>query len=71
MGGLPMLQPSIDAKKVAVPVSFEVLQDTDIATQVGRLFADAKQVQESLAFTMSQTNGPVGLIRRSPAPVGR
>jgi HK97 family phage major capsid protein len=59
-----MLQPSIDCKKgmAWVPVSFEVFEDTDIAQEVGRLFADAKNVQESLGFTISQTNGPVGLI---------
>jgi HK97 family phage major capsid protein len=59
-----LLQPSIDCKKgqAWVPVSFEVFEDTDIAAEVGKLFADAKAVQEGLGFTISQTNGPVGII---------
>lgn len=59
-----LLQPSIDTKKGAgfVPVSFELYEDSDIARQIGDVFADAKAVWESLSFTLTQTNGPTGLI---------
>jgi HK97 family phage major capsid protein len=59
-----LLQPSIDAKKAMawVPVSFEVFEDSDIAQQIGKVFADSKAVAEGLAFTITQSNGPNGII---------
>ena len=59
-----LLQPSIDCKKGAafVPVSIELFEDSDIARQIGRVFADAKANHEALSYTLTQTNGPVGLI---------
>jgi HK97 family phage major capsid protein len=59
-----LLQPAITCKKGAafVPVSIELFEDSDIAQQVGEVLADAKAVQEGLGFTISQTNGPVGII---------
>jgi HK97 family phage major capsid protein len=55
-----LLQPSIDTKKGAAfcPVSFELYEDSNIAQEVGALFADAKANQENLSFTLTQTNGP-------------
>jgi HK97 family phage major capsid protein len=59
-----LLQPSIDAKKgmAWVPVSFELFEDSDIAQQVAAVLGDAKAVQEALGFTLTQTNGPIGII---------
>jgi HK97 family phage major capsid protein len=59
-----LLQPTVTCKKgqAFVPVSYELFEDSDIAQQIGRLFADAKAVQEALGFTITQTNGPTGLI---------
>jgi HK97 family phage major capsid protein len=59
-----LLQPSIDCKKGAgfVQVDYELFEDSDIAQQIGNVFADAKAVAESLAFTITQTNGPTGII---------
>jgi HK97 family phage major capsid protein len=59
-----LLQPAITCKKGAafVPVSIELFEDSDIAQQVGGVLADAKAVQEGLGFTITQTNGPVGII---------
>jgi HK97 family phage major capsid protein len=59
-----LLQPTITSKKgqAFAPVSYELFEDSDIAQQIGALFADAKAVQESLGFTITQTNGPTGLI---------
>jgi HK97 family phage major capsid protein len=59
-----LLQPTITCKKgqAFVPVSYELFEDSDIAQQIGALFADAKAVQESLGFTLTQANGPTGLI---------
>jgi HK97 family phage major capsid protein len=39
-----------------------LFEDSDIAQQVGRVLADAKAVEEALAFTLTQTNGPTGII---------
>jgi HK97 family phage major capsid protein len=59
-----ILQPTITCKKGAafVPVSFELFEDSDIAQQVGALFADSKAVHEALSFTITQAQGPVGII---------
>jgi HK97 family phage major capsid protein len=59
-----LLQPTINTRKGAafVPVSIEVFEDSDIAQQVGTLFADAKANHEALSYTITQANGPVGLI---------
>jgi HK97 family phage major capsid protein len=59
-----LLQPTITCKKGAafVPVSFELFEDSGIAQELGRLLADAKLVQEALGFTLTQSNGPVGII---------
>jgi HK97 family phage major capsid protein len=59
-----LAQPTITAKKAMtfVPVSFELFEDSDIAQQIGKVFAESKAAHESLSFTLSQTNGPVGLI---------
>jgi HK97 family phage major capsid protein len=67
-----LLQPSIDCKKGAafVPVSYELYEDSDIAQQVGAVLADAKAVQEALGFTLTQTNGPLGLISQLVAAGG-
>jgi len=77
-----LAQPSITAKKAQtfVPVSIELFEDSSIAQEVARLFADSKANHESLSFTLTQTNGPVGLIsavitagapRSSPGPPTR
>ena len=57
-------QPSITAKKAAtfVPVSIELYEDSDIAQQIGAVFADSKASLESLSFSLTQSNGPVGLV---------
>jgi HK97 family phage major capsid protein len=59
-----LLQPAIVCKKgqAFVPVSFELYEDSDIAQQLGTVLADAKNVHESLSFTLNQTNGPTGII---------
>ena len=59
-----LAQPSIDCKKAMtfIPVSFELFEDSAIAQEVANLFADSKAQHESLSFTLSQTNGPVGLV---------
>ena len=59
-----LLQPEAVCKKGQgfVPVSFELFEDTSIAQEVQKLFLDAKNVQEALSFTITQTNGPTGLI---------
>jgi HK97 family phage major capsid protein len=59
-----LLQPAIVCKKgqAFVPVSFELYEDSDIAQQLGAVLADAKNVHESLSFTLNQTNGPTGII---------
>jgi HK97 family phage major capsid protein len=59
-----LAQPTVTCKKAAtfVPVSLELYEDSDIAEQIGMVFADSKQAHESLSFTLTQTNGPVGLI---------
>ena len=59
-----LLQPAITCKKGAafVPVSLELFEDSGIAQEVGALFADAKAVHEALSFTITQSNGPVGII---------
>jgi HK97 family phage major capsid protein len=59
-----LLQPTVVCKKGAgdVVVSYELFGDSDLAQQIGNVFADAKTVWESLSVTLTQTNGPVGLI---------
>jgi HK97 family phage major capsid protein len=59
-----LLQPTIVCKKGVgfVQVSMELFEDSDIAQQVGRVLADAKAVEEGLAFTITQSNGPTGII---------
>jgi HK97 family phage major capsid protein len=59
-----LAQPGVTAKKAAtfVPVSYELYEDSDIAQQIGQVFADSKAAHESLSFTLTQTNGPVGLV---------
>jgi HK97 family phage major capsid protein len=59
-----LLQPAITCKKgmAFVPVSFELFEDSDIAAQIGEVFADAKNVHEALSFTLTQSNGPTGII---------
>jgi len=67
-----LLQPSITCAKGSafVPVSYELYEDSDIAQQVGNVLADAKAVQEALSFTLTQTNGPLGLISQLVAAGG-
>jgi HK97 family phage major capsid protein len=59
-----VLQPSVVCKKGAgdVVVSYELFEDSDLAQQIGNVFADAKNVWESLSFTLTQSNGPAGII---------
>lgn len=59
-----LAQPAIICRKAQtfVPVSIELYEDSDIAQQIGRVFADSKAAHESLSFTLTQTNGPVGLV---------
>jgi HK97 family phage major capsid protein len=59
-----LAQPAITAKKAMtfVPVSFELYEDSAIATEIGRVFADSKAAHESLSFTLTQSNGPVGVV---------
>lgn len=60
-----LLQPTITSYKgqAFVPVSFELFEDSDIAQQVGALFADAKAVREASAFTTGSGSGqPRGII---------
>jgi HK97 family phage major capsid protein len=59
-----LAQPAIVCRKAMtfVPVSFELYEDSDIAQQIGNLFADSKAAHESLSFTLTQTNGPVGVV---------
>jgi HK97 family phage major capsid protein len=59
-----LLQPTITCKKGAafVPFSFELAEDSGIVNELGNLLADAKAVQEALGFTLTQTNGPTGII---------
>lgn len=59
-----LLQPTVAVKKGAafVPVSLELFEDSGIAMEIGKLFADAKLVQEALGFTITQTGGPTGII---------
>ncbi len=45
-----------------MPVSLELFEDSSIAQEIANLFADAKAVQESLGFTITQTGGPAGII---------
>jgi hypothetical protein len=58
------VQPTTTCKNGAafVPGSFELFVDSGIVEELGHLLADARQVHESLGFTITQTNGPVGLI---------
>jgi HK97 family phage major capsid protein len=59
-----LLQPAIVCKKGAadVVVSYELFEDSDIAQQIGGVLADAKAVREAAAFTITETNGPTGII---------
>lgn len=59
-----LAQPTITCKKGAtfVPVSLELYEDSDIAQQLAAVFADSRAQHEALSFTLTQTNGPVGLV---------
>jgi HK97 family phage major capsid protein len=60
-----LVQPAIFAFKGAafLPVSIELFEDSDIAEQVGALFADAKAQLEASAFTVGTGTGqPKGII---------
>ena len=59
-----LLQPTVVCKKGAADVitSYELFEDSDIAQQIGTVLADAKSVWESLSFTITQSNGPAGII---------
>jgi HK97 family phage major capsid protein len=59
-----LLQPAITCKKGTgfAPVSFELFEDSDIAAQIGTLFADEKARKEASAFTITEVNGPNGII---------
>jgi HK97 family phage major capsid protein len=59
-----LLQPAVVCKKGAafVPVSYELYEDSDIAQQIGAVFADAKAVREASALTITESNGPTGII---------
>jgi hypothetical protein len=35
-----------------VPVSFELCEDSDIATQIGNVFQDSKSAEEARVFTL-------------------
>ena len=43
-------------------MSYELFEDSDIAQQIGAVFADAKASQEARAFTITESNGPTGII---------
>ena len=61
-----LVQPAIDCKKAMgfVPVSFELFEDSDIAQQIGGVFADSKAAEEARVFTVGGTasNEPNGII---------
>jgi HK97 family phage major capsid protein len=60
-----LLQPSIDCKKAMAftPVSFELFEDSDIAQQIGRVFADSKAAEEARVFAVGNgTTEPKGVI---------
>ncbi len=59
-----LLQPAITCKKgqAFVPVSFELFEDSTIAAQIGEVFTDAMNVHQSLSFTLTQSNGPTGIV---------
>jgi HK97 family phage major capsid protein len=59
-----LLQPAIVCKKGAadVVVSYELFEDSDISQQIAKVLADAKAVRESAAFTITESNGPTGII---------
>jgi HK97 family phage major capsid protein len=62
-----LTQPSVTTHKGAayVECSFELLEDSDIAQQVGNLFADAKDQLEANAFTLGTGSGqPWGVVQR-------
>jgi HK97 family phage major capsid protein len=61
-----LLQPTITCRKAMafVPVSFELFEDSDIAQQIGTLFADSKAAEESRVFTtgVAASNEPIGIV---------
>lgn len=60
-----LAQPAITAFKgqAFIPVSFELFEDSNIGSQVGRLLADAKSQLESVAFTTGTGSAqPKGVI---------
>jgi HK97 family phage major capsid protein len=59
-----LLQPTITCHKGAafVPASLELFEDSSIAQEIGTLFADAKNQHEALSFTLTQSQGPTGII---------
>jgi HK97 family phage major capsid protein len=60
-----LLQPAIVCKKAMafVPVSFELFEDSDIADQIGAVFADSKAAEEARVFTTGTgTTEPKGIV---------
>lgn len=45
-----------------MPVSLELFEDASIAQEIGKLFADAKDQHEALSYTLTQSQGPTGII---------
>jgi HK97 family phage major capsid protein len=67
-----LVQPTITCAKgdAFVPVSFELFEDSDIAQQIGTVLTDAMNVHQSLSFTLTQSNGPVGIVSSIVANAG-
>jgi HK97 family phage major capsid protein len=68
-----LLQPSITCFKGAAYIqhSYELLEDSDIAQQVGAILADSKMQLESTAFTTGAAGaGPTGVITAIAAVAG-
>jgi HK97 family phage major capsid protein len=60
-----LLQPTVTCRKAMAfaPVSFELFEDSDIAQQIGRVFADSKAAEEARVFTTGNgTTEPKGII---------
>jgi HK97 family phage major capsid protein len=60
-----LLQPAIICRKAMawVPVSYELYEDSDIAQQIGNVFADSKSAEEARVFTLGNgTTEPKGVI---------
>lgn len=68
-----LAQPAITAFKgqAFVPVSLELFEDSDLSSQIGGLFADAKTQLESAAFTLGSGSAePKGVITAVAAVAG-